>query len=117
MVLEEPGETKRRRQINALDSKKKRQTDYSDEESLPCFYPATLVEAKEGTVKVPCTMQQYLDKHMKRCLTEEERDALFKEHPPDLVSCVPPKIDKYMTDFLGKRLPKTGDSDLSKIQA
>ena len=50
------------------------------------------MEAKEGTSKVPRIMQKYLDKHMKRCLTKEERDALFKEHPrPDLASCVPPE--------------------------
>lgn len=75
------------------------------------------MEAKEGTSKVPRIMQKYLDRHMKRCLTKEERDALFKEHPrPDLASCMPPRVDKYMIDFLGKRMPKTGDSDLSKMQ-
>ena len=51
-------------------------------------------------------MQQYLNKHMKRCLTKEVREALFKEHPrPDLDTCVPPKIDKYMAKFLGKCMP------------
>ena len=43
-----------------------------------------LVEAKEGTFKVSRSMQRYIDKHLRRCLTKEERDALFKEHPrPD----------------------------------
>ena len=63
-------------------------------------------------------MKSYLDKHMKRCLTKEEREALFKEHPrPNLDSCVPPKIDKYMSEFLGKHVPKERDSELAKIQS
>ena len=63
-------------------------------------------------------MQQYLNKHMKRCLTKEEREALFKEHPrPDLDTCVPPKVDKYMSEFLGKCLPKERDAELAKIQS
>ena len=109
---------RRRKSVSPVRKDKRRRTEDPEEDPLPCFDPAALVEAEEGTVKVPRAMQQYLEKHMKRCLTKEERDALFKEHPrPDLTSCVPPKIDKYMLDFLGKRLPKTGDSDLSKIQA
>ncbi len=94
-------------------------TDSEEEDSsLPCFDPASLVEAKEGTFKAPLEMKRYLNKHMKRCLSKEEREALYKEHPrPDLVSCTPPKVDKYMADFLGKRLPKEHDSELAKIQA
>ena len=50
-------------------------------------------------------MKKYLDKHMKRCLSKEERDAMFKEHPkPDLQSCNPPKVDKYISEFLGETL-------------
>ena len=60
-------------------------------------------------------MKKYLDKHMKRCLSKEEREAMFKE--PDLQSCNPPKVDKYMSEFLGKRLPKEHDAELAKIQA
>ena len=63
-------------------------------------------------------MQQYLNKHMKRCLTKEEREALFKEYPkPDLDTCVPPKVDKYMSEFLGKHMPKERDTELAKIQS
>ena len=55
---------------------------------------------------------------MKHCLTKEEREALFKEHPrPDLDSCVPPKVDKYMSEFWGKRMSKERDSELAKIQS
>ena len=97
-------------------SKRRRSSD-SAEDSLPCFEPAALVSAKEGTFKVPQSMQRYLDKHLKRCLTKEEVDAVFKEHPrPDLSSCLAPAVDKYMRDFLGKRLPKSGDADLYKVQ-
>ena len=56
---------------------------------------------------MPPHMGKYLDCHLKRCLSKEERDALFKEHPkPDLASCNPPKVDRYMADFLGKRMPR-----------
>ena len=49
------------------------------------FNPAFLVVAKEGTFKVPSGMKAYLEKHMKRCLSKEEQEAMFKEHPrPDL---------------------------------
>ena len=59
-------------------------------------------------------MKRLLEKHMKHCPSKVEREALFKEHPrPDLPSLVPPKVDKYMADFLGKRLPKELDTDLS----
>ena len=55
-----------------------------------------------------------MDKHFRRCLLKEERDALFKE--PDLDSCAAPNVDKYIVDFLGKRMPKEHDSELSRIQ-
>ena len=85
---------------------------------LSYFDPASLVKAKEGTFKAPKTMQRYLGKHLKRCLSKEEREALFKEHPrPDVDACVPPKVDKYLFDFLGKRFPKQQDTDLTKIQS
>ena len=100
-------------------SSKRRRTDSEvGIQGLTPFDPGDLVKSKDGTFKVPQCMQQYLDKHMKRCLTKEEREALFKEHPrPDLDSCVPPKVDKYMSEFLGKRMPKERDSELAKIQS
>lgn len=86
--------------------------------SLTDFDPADLVKAKEGTFDTPDTMKKYLEKHLRRCLSKEERDALFKEHPkPNLAVCAPPKVDKFISDFLGKRLPKDQDQDLTKIQA
>ena len=94
------------------------ETDSDEDELLGQFDPASLVKSKEGTFSVPSTMKKYLNKHMKRCLSKEEREALFKEHPkPDLHSCSPPKVDKYISDFLGKRLPKEHDSELAKIQS
>ena len=55
---------------------------------------------------------------MKRCLSKEEREALFREHPrPDLHSCSPPKVNKYISEFLGKRLTKEHDAELAKIQS
>ena len=35
----------------------------------------------------------------------------------DLQSCNPPKVDKYIYEFLGKCLPKEQESELSKIQS
>lgn len=62
-------------------------------------------------------MKKYLDKYMKRCLSKEERDAMFEEHPkPDLQSCNPPRVDRYISEFLRKRLPRERDSELAKIQ-
>ena len=85
--------------------------------SLVYFDPASLVSTKEGTFKVPSDIKKYLDKHMKRCLSKEEREALYKEHPrPHLASLVPPKVDMFMSNFLGKRLPRELDADLSRIQ-
>ena len=31
--------------------------------------------------------------------------------------CTVPKVDKYMTEFLGKQLPKDNEAQLTKIQA
>ena len=101
-------------------SSKRRKTDSEEEDThgLTPFDPGDLIKSKDGTFKVPQCMQQYLNKHLKRCLTKEERETLFKEHPrPDLDTCVPPKVDKYMSEFLGKCLPKERDAELAKIQS
>ena len=80
-------------------------TDSDEDDLLGQFDPASLVKSKEGTFSAPSMMKKYLNKHMKCCLSKEERDAILKEHPkPDLHSCSPPKVDKYISDFLGKRL-------------
>lgn len=93
-------------------------TDSDQDELSGQFDPASLVKSKEGTFSAPSIMKKYLNKHMKRCLSKEECEAIFKEHPkPDLHSCSPPKVDKYISDFLGKRLPKEHDSELAKIQS
>lgn len=84
---------------------------------LPCFEPSSLIKSREGTFQVPPDMRKYLNRHLRRCLSKEEREALFKEHPrPNLESCTAPRVDKYISDFLGKRLPKEKDAELSKIQ-
>ena len=101
-----------------LDSESETDSDQDDQSGLTEFDPASLVKSKEGTFSVPSVMKKYLNKHMKRCLSKEEREAIFKEHPkPDLHSCSPPKVDKYISEFLGKRLPKEHDSELAKIQS
>ena len=43
---------------------------------------------------------------------------MSKEHPGlELYSTVPPKVDKYLQEFLGKCMPKEHDTELSKIQS
>ena len=62
-------------------------------------------------------MAEYLGTHFRRCLTKEEREALFKQYPrPDVACCLSPKADKFMMDFLGKRFPREYDTTLSKLQ-
>ena len=75
------------------------------------------MEPKEGTLKVPKPIQKYLKKHLRHCLSKEEREALFREHPrPDVAVTLTPKVDKYISDFLGKKFPKDQDNQMSKIQ-
>ena len=111
---------KRRAQYNHPPAIKKRKAAASDDsgEDPMGFDPQSLVKAKEGSFKAPKAMKKYLNKHLRRCLSKEEREALLKEHPrPDLESAVPPKADKFIIDFLGKKFPKEHDTQLSKIQA
>ena len=62
-------------------------------------------------------MRRYLERHLRRCLPKE-REAMFKEHlKPDLAVCFPPKVDKYMPDFLGNKMPKDYDKEFLKAQA
>ena len=70
-------------------------------------------------MKVPRSIQKYLDKHLRHCLTKEGREALLKEHPrPDLdTTTLAPKANRYISDFLGKTLPREQDTELMKIQA
>ena len=94
------------------------QSDAPCSSGISYFNPSSLMKASEGTFIPPTQMEECLNKHLKRCLRKEEREALCKEHPrPDLHSCTPPNVDKYMVEFLGKRVPKEHDSELSKIQA
>ena len=81
------------------------------------FDPTELVKNREGTFVIPKSVETYLSKHLRRCLTKEEREALFKEHPrPDAEVCTVPKVDKYMTEYLGKQFPKEGEAQLTRIQ-
>ena len=84
---------------------------------LSYFDPAALVKTREGTFKAPKAIKHYLEKHLRRCLSKEEREALHKEDPlPDIDACVPPKVDKYLSDFLGTQFPTYQDSKLSQVQ-
>ena len=53
-------------------------------------------------MKVPRSIQKYLDKHLRHCLTKEERESLFREHPrPDLDTTLAPirPTDTYLTSW------------------
>ena len=68
-------------------------------------------------MKVPRSIQKYLDKYLRHCLTKEEREALFREHRrPDLDTTLAPKADRYISDFLSKKFLLEQDTELMKIQ-
>ena len=74
---------------------------------------AVTVVVQEGTFKTPSGMSKYVRKHFKKCITKEEREALYKEHlRPDVDVCTPPRVEKYITDFLGKKFPRNGTQRL-----
>ena len=101
-------------EVSSKGTKKRRLAESEPEEGLANFDPSSLVKTKEGTFRAPQAIEKYLNKHLKRCLSKEEREAIFKEHPkPDLDSSMPPKADRYMIDFLGKHFPKEKASELS----
>ena len=119
-----PGGGSKRSLEEALLPQQKRQRldtngslDNSDTEAEDFinFDPTELVVNREGTFVNSKSVSTYLSKH---CLTKEERKALLMEHPrPDAEVCTVPKVDKYMTEFLGKQLPKDNEAQLTKIQA
>ena len=64
------------------------------------FDPTELVKNREGTFVIPKSVETYLSKHTRQCLTKEEGKALFKEHPrPDTEVCTVPKVDRYMAEY------------------
>lgn len=87
----------------------------SDNES---FDPTLEREDKDDfKVKVPRTIEKYIDRHFRRSLSKEERTAMLKRHPkPDVEAALPPKLDSFVADFAGKKLDKGRDSQLAKIQ-
>ena len=113
---------KRKSSDRTASTSKRPRRETSDSE-LECggfrnFEPSSLVTSREGTFKAPRPMRKYLEKHLRRCLPKEEREAMFREHlKPDLPVCSPPKVDKYMSDFLGNKMPKDYDREFLKAQA
>ena len=57
---------------DAKGKRRKVETVTDFDGALPGFDPSALVEAKEGTFRVP-TLN--LDRHMKQCLSKEEHDV------------------------------------------
>ena len=114
------GRKRRLSTSSANSSKKPRLGDSGDSDSsngLTDFDPASIVQTKDGALRVPKTIEKYLSRHLKHCLTKEEREALFREHPrPDVDATLAPRVDRYISDFLGKKFPKERDAELTKIQ-
>ena len=52
-------------------------------------------------MKVPKSIQKYLNKYLRHCLMKEEREALFREHPrPDLDATLARRpTDTYLTSW------------------
>ena len=87
--------------------------DDSDTESEDCDPTELLGENRGGTFVTPKSVSTYLSKHLRHCLTKEEWEVLFKEHlRPDAEVCTVPKVNKYMTEFLGKQLPKDNEAQI-----
>ena len=109
----------KRASTGEMPGAKRRRSSSPDSAMNPgLFDQASLVRAKEGTFKPPSVMTRYLEKHLKRCLEKEEREAMYKMHPrPDAKVCTVPMPDKYITDFLGNKFPRDQDARDKKIQA
>ena len=77
----------------------------SSESEDESFDPSLEREDKdEFKVKVPRTIEKYIDKHFRRALSKEERTAMLKRHPkPDVEAAVPPRLDGFVADFAGKK--------------
>lgn len=65
-------------------------------------------------MKVPRPIQKYIDRHFHQSLSKEERTAMLSRHHKPNVE--PPKLDSFVSDFAGKKMDKTSDSQLPKIQ-
>ena len=94
------------------------QSSSASESEDESFDPTLETEDKDHfKVKVPKTIEKYIDKHFRRSLSKEERTAMLKRHPkPDVEAALPPKLDGFVADFAGKKLDKARDSQLAKIQ-
>jgi hypothetical protein len=94
------------------------QSSSASESENESFDPTLEREDKDDfKVKVPRTIEKYIDKHFRRSLSKEERTAMLKKHPkPDVEAALPPKLDSFVADFAGKKLDKARDSQLAKIQ-
>ena len=72
-----PTGRKRSPDSESADSSKRHKGDKDTDSDSPSgiadFDPASLVQSREGTMKVPGSIQKYLDKHLRHCLTKEER--------------------------------------------
>lgn len=99
-------------------SKSSSQSSSASESGDESFDPTLEREDKdEFKMKVPRTVEKYIDKHFRRSLSKEERTAMLKRHPkPDIEAAIPPKLDSFIADFAGKKLDKARDSQLTKIQ-
>ena len=94
------------------------QSSSASESEDESFDPTLEREDKDDfKVKVPRTVERYIDKHFRRSLSKEERTAMLKRHPkPDVEAALPPKLDSFVADFAGRKLDKARDSQLAKIQ-
>ena len=65
----------------------------------------------------PLEVTDYLERHFRRLLPDEERKQMHLDHPrPDCDAMQVPRVDKAMDRWLGPRLPKQTDKQWRDIQ-
>ena len=74
-------------------------------------------DKEEFRFEAPGPIGPYLEQHLRRGLSKEERTAMLRKHPkPDTKVMNPPKLDQFITEFSPKKVDKARDASLTKIQ-
>ena len=71
-------------------------------------------DKEEFRFKAPGPIGPYLEQHLRRGLSKEERTAMLRKHPKlDTKVMNPPKLDQFIAP---KKVDKARDASLTKIQ-
>ena len=83
------------------------------------FDPAESVADAQSKylARTPQDVTDYIDKHFRRLLPDEERKQMHLDHPrPDCDAVQVPRVDEAMDRWLGSRLLKQTDKQWRDIQ-